>query len=866
MGDDSVRDWFRANLMAADAEAPAADAPAQVGALPLADFQRRAVARGAQIARTFGGVLLADAVGLGKTRVALAIAAILRRDARLSRAKRAANPDGPPSGSAPILCCVPARLESAWRAAAAQANLTDLHFLTHTQLSRADPNELARTFSPSVILVDEAHQFRNPKTRRHQRLAELASRASLVLVSATPVCNSRWDLYHLFRLFLGDQDLRRAVGHNLREAFTLADAGSWDLSELVELLVIRRHDAPDTRGFGRRPDLRLEVLTYTPTPAERWLWQHLERALNQCSMTLFLADWPRHLLTEFVLRRWESSPDALFATLAEMVDFHRRWLDAHAHNRRLGRHDFRRLFDTEIQAISQWRAHSGDAARQAVFPFFYPDSAVANAPDIPRAQVETDLARLQALLARVAQVLCESGTGNAEIGGKQRAMVDLIRKNRQNAQKTLVFCSFEHSARGFYHSLTRVLGPRVRVGLVTGRQAEATGLGRTSAHEIVRRFAPRSNGELRLPAHSQLEVLVCTDCMAEGVNLQDCAHVILADLPYSALRVEQRIGRLLRPGGPSDFATVYLPRPAGWADSLGLRRRLDKKAHEAAASGTVLRSVSQLSDTSRTDALRADAPRADAPQKCAPQPPDNPLAALTRRDALAEALGREQPANSALSTGFWRARTARGPARLWLRVRAHDAKHPRDFWCLTRAKHPATLRLSALIDPLIRDADERAALWRIPELELSESSESDESEENVVQFRDLLQVATDCVKAREALLRAARLAPFPMRLDAPQRLVWQKICAAAARHEISAPPETLQSLGNDLLRSFPRGIERNLAALARSDLSAPRLLARTRALIGEVPRWQPDVRLQVVSGLLLLPAPARRAAHSTSFH
>lgn len=845
MDTNTVRDWFRANLAASQDEVTPGDAPAQLGALQLADFQRRAVVRGAQIARTFGGVLLADAVGLGKTRVALAIAAILRRDARLIGARRRAANDAAPPGSAPILCCVPARLESAWRAAAAQASLADFHILTHTYLSRADPGELASKYHPSVILVDEAHQFRNPKTRRHQRLAELAGHAPLVLVSATPVCNSRWDLYHLLRLFLGDQDLRRAIGHNLREAFERADAGTWDLSELVELVVIRRHDAPDTRGFGRRPDLRLEVLDYSPGEGESWLWHNLSRALNQCSMALFVDNWPRHLLTEFVLRRWESSADALYATLAEMVDFHHRWLEAQDHARRLDRHDFRRFFDAEIQAISYWRPGDDSPARQAVFPFFYPDDTAAEVPDdnltdttsIPRDQVKADLKKLQVLLSRVDQVLREDA-------GKRRAMLDLIHKNRENDEKTMVFCSFEHSARGFYDFLTQMLGPRARVGLITGRQAQATGLGRSSAQDIVRRFAPRSNGGVRLPAHRQLEVLVCTDCMAEGVNLQDCAHVVLADLPYSALRVEQRIGRLLRPGAPSEFATVYLPRPVGWADSLGLGRRLHKKAREAAASGTVLRSVSHLARAPGTAGSRASR---------ALQIPDNPLAALTRRDELAEVLMGEQSASPELSTGFWRARAARGPARLWLRVVAneHDAH---SLWCLARAQHPATLRLSAVIDPLIRDADEDAPIELMAARDLVEASESSESNGQGEQFRELFEAAAGCVSARESLLRAARLAPFPMRLDAPQRLVWQKVCVAAARREISMPPDALQSLGNDLLRSFPRGVERNLAALARSDLSGARTFARARILVGDVPCWQPDLRLQVVSGLLLLPA------------
>src|SRR5690554_4153105 len=85
----TVRDWFGACLRQnrRDEEAHAEEALAvdcaRLGELDLAAFQQRAVRRGLRIVRTYGGVLLADAVGLGKTRVGLAMAAALQRDARV---------------------------------------------------------------------------------------------------------------------------------------------------------------------------------------------------------------------------------------------------------------------------------------------------------------------------------------------------------------------------------------------------------------------------------------------------------------------------------------------------------------------------------------------------------------------------------------------------------------------------------------------------------------------------------------------------------------------------------------------------------------------------------------------------------------
>ena len=62
----TTRQWFR-RMLGAEYE-DADDVPGQVGALDLADFQARAARRGLDMARRFGGVLLADAVGLGRER------------------------------------------------------------------------------------------------------------------------------------------------------------------------------------------------------------------------------------------------------------------------------------------------------------------------------------------------------------------------------------------------------------------------------------------------------------------------------------------------------------------------------------------------------------------------------------------------------------------------------------------------------------------------------------------------------------------------------------------------------------------------------------------------------------------------------
>src|SRR5207302_1735950 len=134
----------------------------------------------------YGGALLADAPGLGKSYVALAVALALRQ---------------------PFALVVPAVLVDQWRALLAQF-ATPATSVTHESRSatpcRPLPPAAARC---RLLVVDEAHRFRNPDTNRYRALARLVVGAKVLLVTATPVHNRVGDLCHLLRLFLRDHEL-----------------------------------------------------------------------------------------------------------------------------------------------------------------------------------------------------------------------------------------------------------------------------------------------------------------------------------------------------------------------------------------------------------------------------------------------------------------------------------------------------------------------------------------------------------------------------------------------------------------------------------------------------------------------------------
>ena len=145
----------------------------------LLPHQMDAARRDAGSLRVFGGSLLADAVGLGKTFVALAVTTQYRR----------------------AVAIVPASLMEQWRRVSHRVR-APLNLVSHEALSRG-----RRVPAADCVIVDEAHRFRNPDTRRYDRLARDLRGAPLLLVTATPVVNRPRDLASLLRLFLPDNGL-----------------------------------------------------------------------------------------------------------------------------------------------------------------------------------------------------------------------------------------------------------------------------------------------------------------------------------------------------------------------------------------------------------------------------------------------------------------------------------------------------------------------------------------------------------------------------------------------------------------------------------------------------------------------------------
>ncbi len=123
-------------------------------------------------------------------------------------------------------------------------------------------------------------------------------------------------------------------------------------------------------------------------------------------------------------------------------------------------------------------------------------------------------------------------------------------------KKVLVFTAFADTATYLYESLlqwgTKELG--INLALVCGGGDTRTTFGNSAYDQILTNFSPRAKHRAKIPSMPQqgeIDLLIATDCISEGQNLQDCDYLINYDIHWNPVRIIQRFGRIDRIGSAS---------------------------------------------------------------------------------------------------------------------------------------------------------------------------------------------------------------------------------------------------------------------------------------------------------------------------
>ena len=475
-----------------------------LGDVALHQHQVSAVSRIRMAIGEFGGALLCDEVGMGKTFVAAAIAR---------------------EYAAPLVVA-PAALAQMWRDALAATDI-QADFVSFEKLSRLPGSASRQSFtlkdSPrrtrdggyDLVIVDEAHHARNHATRRHARLNELTRDAKVLLLTATPIHNRRAEMSAVLSLFLGSR------------AQTLAPA------EIARCVLRRGH---------------AQLQSHALIP--RVLPVHVLRVSDDQSVVHDLMSLPDPvpvreggsggvLIGRGLVHQWASSEAALDSALRRRIA--RAW--ALIASLEAG------TYPSE-QELRAWTFDDG--ALQLGFPELL--SAKAEDTD---ALLDSVRRHANALDAFRKQHSRRSGLD------VERARHLLTIRRSHPGAKIVAFSQYAPTVSILYRQLQGIGG----VAILTSQGARVAG-GKLSRRDALAHFAPDALKTSRPPPSEAIELLLTTDLLSEGVNLQDAQIIVHLDLPWTAARMEQRVGRVARLGSPHAAIHTYLFRPPESAGAL----------------------------------------------------------------------------------------------------------------------------------------------------------------------------------------------------------------------------------------------------------------------------------------------------------
>lgn len=545
----------------------------------LTEFQVEAYAYARTILARFGGVFLADVVGLGKTFIALALLNHMQRR----------------YGEHAVVVAPPA-VCPAWQQLASEFRVE----LRTVSLGKLE--DLEEFSDREILVVDESHHFRNTGTQRYEALQKwlrpegAASTRKVMLLSATPQNSSPMDVKHQLALFPDNYARLPFAGESLDGWFRDVTLGRAALPDLLQHVVVRRTRgrirdaypnavlrvkvAPgryETRPlvFPTRVSGDAQCLRYDIEAVYRAdFYSDLLLAVQTMRYPLYglgdyvlpqFADDPRvvglrrtgtslrGLFKVLLLKRLESSAHALTVTLRNLLGR----IDVATDD--LGRRRVRvgRRRDASALAVVQ---EDEDSDRGDIGTSSDLDSGMF---DVARLHDDLELDR-----STVVRVLTHTEALLERGDAKLDRLLDYLRGRPPTEHRTIVFTQFAATAE-YLHGKMIGFG---RCEMVTG-----------SSHrpmDIARRFAPKANRLAEVPSQP-IDLLISTDALSEGVNLQDADTLINYDIHWNPLRLIQRAGRIDRIG--SEHAEIhvasFLPERA-LEHSLGLEEVLRRRIKE----------------------------------------------------------------------------------------------------------------------------------------------------------------------------------------------------------------------------------------------------------------------------------------------
>ena len=519
----------------------------------LSEFQDDAVKRAFSRLKKYRACMVADSVGLGKTWIA----------------KRVIEEFGFYKRERFLIIC-PAQLRNMWgdevkdlilsESILSQEDLASTDFLKKAK--HAVGGELGDI---SLIVIDESHNFRNPLSNRWENLftlvtdhiAKAGERPYILFLTATPINNTLWDLYwQVMLLTLSDQKsfIKEGISDIFRFFKDIDKKGDPTLlNDLMNEISIRRtrdyikNNYPDAEINGKRiifPRRVLENINYQLDKAYQGLYRDISQIISErLTMAYYrILEYKKAeklskdeemalgrmvalegIFRTLLLKRLESSVESFRKSISKHVGFLEKLKEYLNKGKLLTKNTFYKYvsnmdeetaeeFIEELDNISL-----DDYKKEELF-----------------ADIEKDISLFKEMGKKV-------GSIDAEADAKLNELKKMLLKLNNKGQ-VVIFTYYADTLDYIHKHISEdPLFSKIRMEKISGRVASANK--RTT---IVDDFM---NGKI--------DILMSTDVLSEGMNLQKARYLINYDLHWNPTRMIQRAGRIDRIGSPFDEIYVY---------------------------------------------------------------------------------------------------------------------------------------------------------------------------------------------------------------------------------------------------------------------------------------------------------------------
>jgi len=270
----------------------------------------------------------------------------------------------------------------------------------------------------------------------------------------------------------------------------------------------------------------------------------------------------RLIRTSF-LKRFESSVEAFTMSCWALLRKLLAWVEVHAETtnekRQVERWKLRHQKITGYALEHQGELFGGESEEEEVEEDIVPEEMLEAVKPLKRDEFDVEAIIGDTLqdLEQIATFLNELMNFKPSQDKKLRELIKLLRNDSVlKGQKVLIFSEFMATA--------RYLKKELEAAGITGI-AEIDSAVAADRGEVIRRFAPYYNGsssaELAAEGLDEIRVLISTDVLSEGLNLQDATRLINYDLHWNPVRLMQRIGRIDRRLNPEVEAKIIADHP-----------------------------------------------------------------------------------------------------------------------------------------------------------------------------------------------------------------------------------------------------------------------------------------------------------------